>query len=288
MVYNYKENMLTENKIMEELLLSSVEIAELTNKRHDHVCRDIRKQLALLYPEDIKKSNPFINDDIITEIAMKGVSPNLGTPLKFPFQGVFVHPQNNQEYSCFMLPKREVLILVSGYSVELRAVIIDRLEYLENELKSKTQFKLPQTYREALLELAEKVGRIEILENKIEEDRPKVEFADNIASASNSISVGEFAKLIKDESIDIGQNKLFKWFRENGYLMDNNVPYQNYINAGYFEIIEQSYTTPYGKRVSLKTLITGKGQIYFTEKLRSEFSKKIEDKPAKPEPYIPF
>lgn len=54
------------------------------------------------------------------------------------------------------------------------------------------------------------------------------------------------------------------------YFVRDNMPYQKYIDSGYFEIIEQTYETPYGTKVSLKTLVTGKGQIYFTEKLRKE------------------
>ena len=132
-----------------------------------------------------------------------------------------------------------------------------------------------------------KSKELEALKELRKREEPLVNFANKVANSSNCISVGEFAKLLKDESINIGQNKLFKWFRENGYLMDNNIPYQNYINSEYFKVIEQTYTTPYGDRVSLKTLITGKGQIYFTEKLRLVYGKE-EDKPAKPEPYIPF
>lgn len=58
--------------------------------------------------------------------------------------------------------------------------------------------------------------------------------------------------------------------RNNGYLMKDNMPYQKYIDSGYFDVIEQTYKTPYGSKVSLKTLVTGKGQIYFTEKLRNK------------------
>ena len=103
---------------------------------------------------------------------------------------------------------------------------------------------------------------------KIEQQKPLVEFAETVSISVNSISVGDFAKLLYDEDIKLGQNKLFKWLRNNKYLMENNTPYQKYMDNGIFEVIEQTYKTPYGEKTSLKTLITGRGQIVLTETLR--------------------
>ena len=108
---------------------------------------------------------------------------------------------------------------------------------------------------------------------KIEEDKPMVDFANTISASSNSVDVGIFAKLVKDENIPLGRNKLFDWLRTNKYLMKNNVPYQTYIDNGYFEVVEYTYNTPYGSKLGTKTLVTGKGQIKLVEKLRKEFSK---------------
>ena len=108
---------------------------------------------------------------------------------------------------------------------------------------------------------------------KIEEDKPMVDFANTISASSDSIDIGTFAKLVKDENIPLGRNKLFDWLRINKYLMNNNVPYQTYIDNGYFEVVEYTYNTPYGSKLGTKTLVTGKGQIKLVEKLRKEFSK---------------
>lgn len=117
--------------------------------------------------------------------------------------------------------------------------------------------------------IQQKSKELEMVKALRAKEKPLVDFANKVASASNAISVRDFAKLLNDEKIKIGQNNLFKWLRDNGYLMKSNMPYQKYIDSGYFEIIEQTYETPYGTKVSLKTLVTGKGQIYFAEKLRS-------------------
>lgn len=108
--------------------------------------------------------------------------------------------------------------------------------------------------------------------DKIEEDRASVEFAEQVASSADSIDIGTFAKLLKDEDINIGRNKLFDWLRDNKYLRKNNEPYQQYIDNGYFEVIEQAYNTPYGIKINIKTKITGKGQVRLTEKLRKLFN----------------
>ena len=108
--------------------------------------------------------------------------------------------------------------------------------------------------------------------NKIEEDKPLVEFAETISKTSDSIDIGTFSKLVKDQDIKIGRNKLFEWLRAHGYLMKNNVPYQKYIDNNHFELVEYTYKTSYGEKLTTKTLITGLGQIKIIEKLRKELN----------------
>lgn len=105
---------------------------------------------------------------------------------------------------------------------------------------------------------------------QLEEQKPLVQFANKVAGSSDCIDIGTFAKLIQDEGIKMGRNKLFNWLRENKYLMKDNMPYQQYIDREYFEVKEYIISSLYGDKVKIQTLLTGKGQIYFTEKLRSE------------------
>lgn len=111
-----------------------------------------------------------------------------------------------------------------------------------------------------------------LAEKKIEEQKPLVEFANKVSNTSNVIDMGKMAKLLKDENINIGRNRLFTWLRKNKILMSNNIPYQRYIEGGYFQVKESTYETPYGTKTQQTTYVTGKGQIYITEKLRKEFS----------------
>lgn len=129
-------------------------------------------------------------------------------------------------------------------------------------------------FRTTLHTISEQNKLIQQQKNKIQQDKPLVEFAEHVSESVNSIDMATFAKLLYDENIKIGRNRLFAWMKKNKYLMRDTKPYQKYVDYGYFELKEQTYKTPYGeKRVGTKTLITGKGQIYFTEKLRKEFSR---------------
>ena len=109
-------------------------------------------------------------------------------------------------------------------------------------------------------------------EKTIEQQKPLVDFANTIASTSKSIDMSSFAKLIKDEGIKMGRNKLFEWLRNNGYLMKNknNEPYQRYIDSKIFEVVEYTITINGKSEPKIKTLVTGKGQIYLTKKLKEQ------------------
>lgn len=139
-------------------------------------------------------------------------------------------------------------------------------------------YQLPQTYADALRELAnkaEEAERLALVNHKLEEQnlrmRPKEIFADAVAASKNSILVGELAKLITQNGYQIGQNRMFKWLRENGYLMttgtSNNMPKQRYVEQGLFEIKESNIQNPDGSvRITRTTKVTGKGQQYFINK----------------------
>ena len=139
-------------------------------------------------------------------------------------------------------------------------------------------YNLPQTYADALRELAnkaEEAERLALVNKKLEEQnlrrRPKEIFADAVATSKTSILVGELAKLITQNGVQIGQNRMFKWLRENGYLISNgascNMPMQRYVEQGLFEIKESSIQNADGSvRITRTTKVTGKGQQYFINK----------------------
>lgn len=117
----------------------------------------------------------------------------------------------------------------------------------------------------------EKAKRV-ALEQQAEIDKPKVIFADSVSVSTTSILVGELAKIIKQNGVDTGQNRLFSWMRENGFLInrkgtDYNMPTQRSMDMGLFEIKETSVTHSDGHVTVNKTpKVTGKGQVYFVNK----------------------
>ena len=106
---------------------------------------------------------------------------------------------------------------------------------------------------------------------QIERMKPKALFADAVASSKNSVLIGELAKIIKAKGYDIGQNKLFTWMRENGYLMKTgeayNQPTQKSMDLGLMEIKKSTINNPDGSiRTTTTTKVTGKGQVNFVNK----------------------
>lgn len=117
-------------------------------------------------------------------------------------------------------------------------------------------------------QLKEEQAQRKALEQRVEADRPKVLFADAVETSQTSILIGDLAKLIKQNGVDIGQKRLFAWMRENGYLIKSgsstNMPTQRSMDMKLFEVKERSISNPDGSvRVTKTTKVTGKGQTYF-------------------------
>lgn len=128
----------------------------------------------------------------------------------------------------------------------------------------------PEKVMARALQIAD--SKIKNLTNTIEQQAPKVLFADSVASSSSSILVFDLAKLLKQNGVQIGGNRLFAWLREHGYLVkrkgsDYNMPTQKSMNLGLFEIKESTHTHADGHTTVNRTpKVTGKGQIYFVSK----------------------
>lgn len=112
------------------------------------------------------------------------------------------------------------------------------------------------------------------LTTTIENQKPKVLFAEAVTTSHTTILVGELAKILKQNGVVIGQNRMFEWLRENDYLIkrkgtDYNMPTQKSMELGLFEIRERTINNPNGSIMVTKTpKVTGKGQIYFVNKFK--------------------
>lgn len=132
-------------------------------------------------------------------------------------------------------------------------------------------FNSPEKIMARALKIADR--KIIKLEATIEEQKPKVIFANAVSASHTSILVGDFAKLMRQNGLNFGQNRMFAWLRENGYLISRkgnswNMPTQKAMDLGLFEIKETTINHSDGHISINKTpKITGKGQLYFADKL---------------------
>ena len=225
--------------------MTSLEIAELTGKQHQHVMRDVR---ALL-DQGVDASN---------------------------FGLTSYTDKSNRQSPCYMLTKKGCLILASGYDALLREKIINRWEELETKERT-GGFVVPQTFSQALMlaarqqeEIERQQKTIEAKDRKIAEDAPKVVFSDAVVGSKSSCLIGELAKILTQNGYQIGQNRLFEKLRNEGYLGTKgeyyNIPNQKFIEQGLFELKKTAHSENGVMKSSVTPKVTGKGQQYFINK----------------------
>jgi len=138
--------------------------------------------------------------------------------------------------------------------------------FIEIEKKYKAD-QLPKTYSAALYEAARLAEKNEQQKKQLLEDKPKVEFYNDVTGSEDTIDIGNSAKVL---NFGIGRNKLFEILRDLDVLMQNNQPYQKYIDCEYFRVIEQKYNKPDGSvHINLKTVVYQKG-LDFIRKILKE------------------
>jgi Rha family phage regulatory protein len=207
------------------LTMSSLEIAELTGKQHKNVLMDIRNMLNQL--------------EIQSAIFTADYKDSKG-----------------RMYPCYNLPKRETLILVSGYSVAMRARIIDRWQELEEKQTPAT----PKTYIEALEKLLESEKEKLVLKEELKAAEPKVEFVNNYVDAKGNKT---FRGLVK--VLNVNEREFRNWLRDSKimYRLDCVwMPYSKYLQKGYFE----SKVVETNGRAFFASYFTPKGEVWITEK----------------------
>lgn len=209
--------------------MSSREIAVLTQKQHQHVKRDIEKMLTEL-EEDVSSFGRIYQDSM------------------------------NRDQLEYWLDRELTDVLLTGYSAVLRRKVIARWRELEGQQTETLDLNDPHALRAALLGYTEKVLA---LETKVAADAPKVAFAEVIRAMDGVCHIGDFCKTMR-----IGRNRLFRKMKADKILMENRMPYQKYIDKGYFSVIEQKpYTNSKGEtHVTFTTMVTGAGQVFLARR----------------------
>lgn len=113
------------------------------------------------------------------------------------------------------------------------------------------------------------------LNERIRHDQPLVEFANQVSNTNNLIDMNVMAKLARAENIPVGRNKLYGWLKRKGVLMANNLPYQTFIDRGYFSVKESVFETATMTKTYQQTFVTGKGQRFVITLLRKYYGKEV-------------
>jgi len=223
---------------------SSLQVAEIFNKTHKHVLESL---------DNLKK----------------GVAENWADLF---WEDTYIHPQNKQRYRMVYMTKDGFTLLAMGFTgkkaTQFKLEYINAFNKMANQLKN-GGFNVPTSMSEALRLAADQQDQIETM-------KPKVLFADSVSTSNATILVGDLAKILKGNGIDIGGKRLFQWMRDNGYLVrrngaDYNSPTQRSMNMGLFKIKESTHVNGDGVTVVTKTpKVTGKGQQYFVNKFLKE------------------
>lgn len=176
------------------------------------------------------------------------------------------YENRGKQYPMYYMNRDGFTLLAVGFTgkraLQFKISYINAFNSMETQIK--TGYVIPGSYAEAL-KLAAKQAE------QIEDMKPKALFADAVATSHTSILIGDLAKLIRQNGVDIGQNLLFSWLREHGYLIGSgdrrNMPTQRSMDLGLFDIKERTFQNPDGSvRITKTTKVTGKGQQYFINK----------------------
>lgn len=170
--------------------------------------------------------------------------------------------------------------LTGEKSLQFKVAFIEQFDKMEETIKNVTQ-AIPATFAEALRlaatqqeQIEEQQRLLEAKDKQIEESAPRVLFSQAVETAETSILIGELAKIICQNGVNIGEIRLFQWLRDNQYLCtvgeSYNQPTQRAIEMGLFEIKKTTIQTAHRTIVRTTTKVTGKGQIYFVNKFLYE------------------
>lgn len=209
------------------ILTDSRNVADHFSKRHDHVLRDI---------ENIEKDIPNFG-----EMFFVGTKPD----------------SYGREQKIYYMNRDGFTILAMGFNG--KDAMEWKLKYIEAFNQMEKSWNTPEKAIANALILAHQL--LEDKDRQIKEMQPKAEFFDAVAESKDAIEIGKVAKLLNYPKI--GRNKLFEILRKKKILMQNNIPYQKYIDCGYFRTIEQKFNTPDGEvKISIKTLVYQRGVDY--------------------------
>lgn len=240
-----------------QVLTSSLLVAEKFGKRHVEVLDAIRDLIAKT------ENSTFVENQKLNKMFAL-IEQEIPMPVGGGVKKAPVYVMNRDGFT----------ILVMGFTGE--KALQFKLDYIGafNKMEATIKnggFHIPNSFKEALLLAAQQQEQIENQQKQIAADKPKVLFAEAVSTSQRSCLISELAKIISQNGVTIGQNRLFEWMRKNGFLCNKgasyNQPTQKAMELGLFEIKKTTITKSTGDIIVTTTSkVTGKGQIYFVNK----------------------
>jgi anti-repressor protein len=228
----------------DRVVVSSKDVARIFGKRHDHVLRDIQE----------------------LNCSMEFRLPNFGETS----QSVAMPKGGTRKEKFYLITRDGFVLLVMGYTGEkamrFKEAYIREFNRMEEDLRGRASLQVPKTLKDALFLAAKLEGEREALEARNREMAPKAEFYDAVARSTTAMDLGKVAKILN--FIGMGRNNLFAFLRNSCVLLPDNTPYQEYVDRGYFKVIERRYECGDGTtRVGLITLAYQTGIGFIRRKL---------------------
>ncbi|EGT4234792.1 TPA: phage antirepressor Ant [Clostridioides difficile] len=236
---------------------------------------------------EVDKKPYFVATDIAKCLGYANTSKAINDHCRWVTKSYIPHPQNeNKVLEVNAIPESDMYRLIVNSKLpnaeKFESWVFDEVlptirktgGYIHTTEDMSDDEIMARALQVAQKTIEKKNREIEEKDKVIQLQQPKVLFADSVASSDNSILVGELAKLLRQNGIDTGQNRLFDWLRNNGYLIkrkgeDYNTPTQKSVDLGVIETKEGTRVHPDGHTSITKTpKITGKGQIYFINKFK--------------------
>lgn len=234
-----------------EQKLDSREVAEMVGKEHKNIIRDIRGYLGEFSQLNLEPSDFFIESTYKNE--------------------------RGKEYPCYLVSKKGCEFIAHKLTgvkgTEFTAKYINRFHEMEEIIQN----HIPQGKELLALAVLEAQKTIEEKDAQIEEMKPHAILGQAITTANTSILIGDMAKILRQNGVNIGGQRLFEYLREKGYLIkrkgtDWNLPTQKSMELGLFEIKESVHIDGNGcNKISRTPKVTGKGQQYFVNKFLKQY-----------------
>ena len=242
-----------------QALITSVIVAEKFGKEHHNVLKAINNLLSTTSEKTL-----FVDNQ---QLAKMFALTEVEQPM--PAGGVKKIPM-------YVMNRDGFTLLAMGFTgakaLSFKLEYINAFNAMEQQIRQSSG--VPQSFAQALLLATKQQEQIEAQQKQLEMQKPKVEFFEAVAESKTAIDIKAAANTLHFKNI--GRNKLFEILRNAKILMWNNLPYQKYVDCGYFRTIEQKYTTHDGVKISIKALVYQKGMDFIRRTLNNLGYKQVE------------